>query len=216
VANIPLLLGHRGSRVSASVRENSLPAFDLALQHGCDGFEFDVRLTADGSAIVCHDAKFQGHSIAEGTAAQFRDLPLLDDVMARFSKRAFLDIELKVPGLAQHVMAALREHIPERAYVVSSFLPHVLVEVRNRDESIPLGIICDRKLPPWQELPIEYLIPHASLITRALVREAHDAGKVLFAWTVNDKSSMLRLADWGVDGIISDNTELLVRTLKPG
>jgi len=48
------------------------------------------------------------------------------------------------------------------------------------------------------------------------VREAHDAGKVLFAWTVNDKASMLRLADWEVDGIISDNTELLVRTLRPG
>ena len=38
----------------------------------------------------------------------------------------------------------------------------------------------------------------------------------LFAWTVNEKASMFRLADWGVDGIISDKTELLVRTLKPG
>ncbi len=214
--NIPLLLGHRGARVSASVRENSLPAFDLALQHGCDGFEFDVRLTSDGYAVVCHDAQFQGSSIAEGPIAKFRDLPLLEDVMARFSKRAFLDIELTIPALAQHVLAALREHIPERGYVVSSFLPDVLVEMRLCNESIPLGIICARQLPRWQDLPIEYLIPHASLITPALVREAHDAGKILFAWTVNDKASMLHLADWGVDGIISDDTELLVRTLKPG
>jgi len=63
--------------------------------------------------------------------------------VARFSKRAFLDIELKVPSLAQQVVTALREHIPERGYAVSSFLADVLVEVREYDESIPLGIIAN-------------------------------------------------------------------------
>ena len=36
----------------------------------------------------------------------------------------------------------------------------------------------------------------------------------IFVWTVNDPEAMLRLAAWGVDGIISDDTELLVRTLR--
>ncbi len=39
----PLLLGHRGAKSYAP--ENTIEAFELALQHGCDGFEFDVRLT---------------------------------------------------------------------------------------------------------------------------------------------------------------------------
>ena len=49
---IPLLLGHRGARVGKSIPENTLASFDLALASGCDGFEFDVRLTADGQAVV--------------------------------------------------------------------------------------------------------------------------------------------------------------------
>ena len=42
----------------------------------------------------------------------------------------------------------------------------------------------------------------------------HNAGKNLLTWTVNDPDVMLRLADWGVDGIISDETELLVQTFR--
>ncbi|MCU1303492.1 MAG: glycerophosphoryl diester phosphodiesterase, partial [Candidatus Sulfotelmatobacter sp.] len=54
MANHPLLLGHRGVRAEKSIPENSLPSFDLALAQGCDGFEFDVRLSADGQAVICH------------------------------------------------------------------------------------------------------------------------------------------------------------------
>jgi glycerophosphoryl diester phosphodiesterase len=56
----PLLLGHRGTCRSASVRENTFNAFNLALTRGCDGFEFDVRLTADRVAVVCHDPEYRG------------------------------------------------------------------------------------------------------------------------------------------------------------
>jgi glycerophosphoryl diester phosphodiesterase len=45
-----------------------------------------------------------------------------------------------------------------------------------------------------------------------LVQEAHDAGSKLLVWTVNDVKAMLLLADWGVDGIISDDTKLLAQT----
>jgi glycerophosphoryl diester phosphodiesterase len=50
------------------------------------------------------------------------------------------------------------------------------------------------------------------LVTRKLVDEVHSAGKKLLTWTVNDSKAMLRLADWKVDGIISDDTQLLVAT----
>jgi glycerophosphoryl diester phosphodiesterase len=101
--------------------------------------------------------------------------------------------------------------------VVSSFLAEVLLDLNTRDGSIPLGIICDepRQLQRWRNLPVHYVIPQYPLITPELVQEIHGAGKTLFAWTVNDRRPMLRLADWGVDGIISDETELLVKTLRP-
>jgi glycerophosphoryl diester phosphodiesterase len=210
----PLLLGHRGARSSVSVNENTVASFDLALQHGCDGFELDVRLTACGRALICHDQVVQGITVAQAQCHQLPDLPIVQDILARYAKQAFLDIELKVPGLDSQLLLALQAHPPERGYVVSSFIPEVLTELRLRTGEITLGLICERQkqLERWRELPVQYVILHSSLITRDLVEELHDAGKSLIAWTVNDHPSMLRLAEWGVNGIISDDTELLVRT----
>ncbi|MBZ5574148.1 MAG: glycerophosphodiester phosphodiesterase [Acidobacteriia bacterium] len=209
----PLLLGHRGARASRRARENTPASFDLALEQGCDGFEFDVRLTACGRAVICHNASVKGVAVAKAGCAQLKSLPLLEEVLARYATRAFLDIELKVPSLESQLLVALREHPPERGYVVSSFLPEVVSQLRLRSASVPLGIICDQKkqLDHWRKLPVEYVIPHRSLITKRLVEEVHKAGKMLLAWTVNDKPSMLRLADWKVDGIISDQTERLAQ-----
>ena len=209
----PVLLGHRGARSSASVTQNTVASFDAAIEHGCDGFEFDVRLTGCGRALICHDSAVRGITVAKAKSHQLGDLPVLQDILARYANSAFLDIELKVPGLDSQLLVALQEYPPQRGYVVSSFLPEVLTELRLRSGDIALGLICEQRkqLERWRELPVEYVIPHFSLVTHDLVKELQDAGKMLIAWTVNDQTSMLRLAEWGVNGIISDDTELLVR-----
>ena len=214
MSDLPLLLGHRGSRASTSVQENTPASFDLALEHGCDGFEFDVRLTGSGRSVVCHDPKIDGISVAQANAVQLVHLPVLEDVLQRYRQRAFLDIELKVAGLESKVLNSLRECRLEDDYVVSSFLPEVVMEVKTRSAKVQAGIICDkpRQLAGWRESTVEYVIPHYSLVTPKLVEEVHSAGKKLFTWTVNDRKRMLRLAEWGVDGIISDDTQLLVET----
>jgi glycerophosphoryl diester phosphodiesterase len=104
----------------------------------------------------------------------------------------------------------------EENYVVSSFLPQVVMELKIRSARVQTGIICDKpkQLAGWRKLTVEYVIPHSSLVSRKLVQDVHSAGRKLFTWTVNDRKAMLRFADWGVDGIISDETELLVRTFR--
>jgi len=212
----PLLLGHRGLRSrSFSVRENTIAAFDLALQHGCDGFEFDVRLTADNHAVICHGPKFAGITIVRATASRLRILPRLEDVLERYASRAFLDIELKVPGIESQLLYKISKFPPQRGYVVSSFLPDVLIDLRRLSSSVPLGIICEtrKQLSIWRDLQVQYVIAHERLITPELLRDAHGAAKAVFAWTINKKPSMIRLANSGVDGIVSDKTDLLVATL---
>jgi glycerophosphoryl diester phosphodiesterase len=214
MSHLPLLLGHRGARATSLVRENTHASFDLALEHGCDGFEFDVRLTNCGRALVCHDPKVEGITVSDATANQLLDLPVFEDVLQRFGQRAFLDMELKVPGLESKVLDSLREYRMEEDYVVSSFLLEVVKELKTRSEKVQTGFICDKpaSLAAWRESRAEYLIPKHSLVTRKLVDEVHSAGKKLLTWTVNDSKAMLRLADWKVDGIISDDTQLLVAT----
>jgi glycerophosphoryl diester phosphodiesterase len=143
-------------------------------------------------------------------------LPLLESVFERYAHRAFLDIELKVPGLESCVLNLISNFPPQRGYVVSSFLPDVLINLRALSQTVPLGIICEtrKQLSVWRDLPVQYVIAHEGLIAAELIRDAHQTGKAVFAWTVNKKSSMIRLANFGIDGIISDKTDLLVHTLN--
>lgn len=206
----PLLLGHRGARGEKSIPENTLASFDLAMASGCDGFEFDVRLTADGQAVVCHDAKVHGIDIAQ-SSLQDLNLPLLREVLTRYRCSAFFDIELKVSGLEAITADLLRQHEPARGFVVSSFLPEVLQSIHELDETIPLGLICETRaqLNRWLQLPVEYVIPHSTLVRQDLIAKIKAAGKKIFVWTVNVPADMKRFAQWGVDGIISDDPKLL-------
>ena len=231
----PLLLGHRGARASRHIAENTLASFELCLQHGCDGFEFDVRRSADGEAVICHDQKHKGLEIAK-TSAKILALPTLEEVLQEFFSRAFLDIELKVTGLEQQTIAALLKHPPQKEYVVSSFLPDVLSRFHDLDASVPLGLLCEhrdqlrmeRLGPPrvWQraippggapgsplEGPATWVIPRVDLVDQALVKDFHAVGKKIMVWTVNRGEKIRQLSGWGVDAIISDETERVAQVV---
>jgi glycerophosphoryl diester phosphodiesterase len=210
----PRLLGHRGARALKSIPENTIASFDRALADGCDGFEFDVRLTEDEEAVVCHDAKISGYDVSRTMAKQLSQLPRLRDVLQRY-RDSFLDIELKVKGLERITLDLFLRHKPRRGFVVSSFQPGSLKSVRTLDATVPLGLICESKtqLRLWNELPVEYVIPQHDLVDPELVRKIKGAGKKVIVWTVNDPADMQRFAEYSVDGIISDDTSLLCRTL---
>jgi glycerophosphoryl diester phosphodiesterase len=212
---IPPLLGHRGARAFRHIPENTLASFELCLEQGCDGFEFDVRLSADGQAVICHDATVGGMEIKK-TASNSLPLPALEDVLRQFAGRAFLDVELKVTGLEARTLAELRNHPPQKGYVVSSFLPEVLTAMHDLDPAIPLGFLCDTEdqLRGWRQTPAEWVIPQFELADRELIELVHAAGKRIMVWTVNRAERMREFKEWGVDAIISDETELLVRSLR--
>ena len=208
-------MGHRGARAFRQIPENTLASFELCLRHGCDGFEFDVRLSADGQAVICHDATVGGMKI-ENAASKSLPLPTLEDVLRQFAQRAFLDIELKVAGLEAQTLAELRKHPPKKGYVFSSFLPDVLTAIHDLDPAIPLGFLCETRnqFRSWCEMPAEWVIPQFKLADGKLVELVHAAGKRIMVWTVNRAKRMREFAEWGVDAIISDETELLVRSLR--
>ena len=218
----PLLLGHRGARLG--VPENSFAAFDKALGDGCDGFEFDVRLTADFHCVICHDPGLFGFDLAGTGFAELqaacaqpprrgggRELCTLEEVLARYASRAYLDIELKVCGAEAAAVALLKQFPALSGAVVSSFLPSVITSFAELDPTASLGLIFDdpKALRQWDSLPVSHLMPRYKLIDRVLMNEFHAAGKQVFAWTVNHEREMRRLAELGVDGLISDDTRLL-------
>jgi glycerophosphoryl diester phosphodiesterase len=225
VAKCPLLLGHRGMRPRGlrrllpwSPAENSLPAFQWALSRGCDGFELDVHSTRDGRSVVWHDPVWKGRIIATTDYASLlgpngAKLACLEDVLRQFGHQAYIDIELKVLVSEETVAAGLKTYPPQCGFIVSSFLPNVLERLHKVDSQIPLGYICDKVgIHLWRELPIKVLLPRHDLIEPQLIAAAQGQGLQIMTWTVNSPGRMRQLANWGVDGLISDYPELLYQT----
>jgi glycerophosphoryl diester phosphodiesterase len=221
-----LLLGHRGCR--GAFTENTFAAFDHALDAGCDGFELDVRRTADGTAVVWHDARLGGRFISrqefEGlrerclTAGKLPRRPALalcalEAVLRRYMHVAWMDIEVKVRGVESQVVELVRRYRPARGFVISSFLRPVLVELHRMDPGLPLGLIFDRMpgAKVWRAMPVEYMKPSARLVTAARVRQFHAEGMKVLTWTVNEAAEMRRLSEAGVDGMIGDDPVGLAR-----
>ncbi len=207
----PLLLGHRGAKKYA--QENTRDAFELCLAHRCDGFEFDVRLTGDEHAVCCHDPVWDDAVVAD-SALQTLGLMSMGDTF-EYSD-AFLDIEMKVPGIVPRFAQELRVLAPEQT-LISSFLPEVVAEAQLFVPNIPHGLICrtPEQLAKLGHCDPDVLIAHKTITTPELIDATHAAGKRIFVWTVNDREEMLRLADLGADGILSDDTKLLAETLRP-
>ncbi len=223
--NRPLLLGHRGCRVSR-FPENSMSAFRHALTCGLDGFEFDLRVSADGRLVCIHDDAIGGclvsdtpyHELYKGYLKfrrnQGEPIPCLQDVLREFGPSAFLDIELKVSDLEKPVLNLLKRY-PAQRFVVSSFLAEVVLDIGEANPQIPLGFIFDDVigLRAYANLPVAYLMPRHDLLSKELVEAFHRDGYKVLAWTVNRPAEMKRLAEWGVDGLISDDPVLLGQTM---
>jgi glycerophosphoryl diester phosphodiesterase len=199
-----------------------MAAFDLALEHGADGFEFDVRCTGNNKLVLCHDPRLNRLAVRKHTLKQLRaslaagpKLPCLEDVLDRYGRSAFLNIEVKVRGAEPFIARAVKR-ARLKHYFISSFLPSVIRTLHGLEPALVLGTLAQTRwqLRRWRILPASYVVPHYRLLSRRLVRKLHDAGKTVITWTVNHPLQMRRAADLGVDGIISDDTQLLVQTFK--
>jgi glycerophosphoryl diester phosphodiesterase len=235
----PLVIAHRGA--SRERPENTLAAFERALELGVDGVELDVHLTRDGHPVVIHDERLDrttdgsgpvgDHTLAElrrldagawfDAAYRGERIPTLAEVLERVGRHPLLiNIELKTdriayPGLERRVGAILeRAGCVERA-VVSSFRPATLRKIREAAPSVRIGLLYARPLiaPVRKALRLgaTSLHPPHFLTPASLVRRAHGSGLRVFCWTVNDLAVAHRLIAAKVDGLITDDPATLVR-----
>lgn len=210
--NNVLILGHRGA---AELPENTIPSFDKALVNGAHGFELDVRQTADHKLVVIHGSVAGSKSVQSSTYDEIRNLengfevPLLEEVLKRFAKTAYLDIELKLAGFEEAAVELLRAYADPERTLISAFDTDSLAKVQDLFPELQLGYIYNRTQDEEarHNCSIEVVIPQFRLASRELIAEVHDEGLKVFAWTVNDENEIERLLELGVDGIISDYPE---------
>jgi glycerophosphoryl diester phosphodiesterase len=217
---VALLLGHRGSPHEA--RENTLESFYAALAAGLDGLELDIHRTKDGVLAVCHDFLVAGYAIQHLTWAELQILapwvPRIEavfDLADQFPKTK-LNLELKshpeiFDGREQALSEALKSWSGRERCWVSSFDPLALLRL-SRLTSVELGLLYYRPeiLDLLPSLPVQAVHPHVSLLTQQQVEEFKTQGLAVHTWTVNESSTVKKLQNWGVDGIIGDFPQILL------
>jgi glycerophosphoryl diester phosphodiesterase len=166
------IVAHRGA--SAEATENTLAAFDRAIELGADMIEFDVRRAPDGRLVISHDP-----------IRKLAELPTLEDTLRLTQGRIQLDVELKEPGCERDSIELLLRYFPLKDFCVTSFLEPTLRETRAINPAIRTGLIFAK----WDEsVRTACLSPEVDVLVAhyRLLHQAEQIGKPLFVWTVDD------------------------------
>jgi glycerophosphoryl diester phosphodiesterase len=226
-----LVIGHRGA--SAAHPENTLAAFQGAIDQGADGVELDVRRTADGALALCHDEVLpDGRAVVEVQQAELPPaVPVLAQALDVCRPLAVVNVEIKNwpadgdfdPGeqLAADVVALLeaRDELADGRILVSSFHLPTIDRVRGLAPGLATGWLL------WLAEDLGPLVdqaaaaghvavhPHHAFVDAALVDRAHDAGLALNTWTCDDPERIRWLADLGVDAVITNVPDVALEAL---
>jgi len=241
----PIILAHRGDLAHAP--ENTLPAFQQALQKGADGVELDAKLTSDGHVIVIHDSTVDRTTDGTGRVASFTleairkldagkwfnekftgtKVPLLEEVFEIVGKDKMINIELTnyyfTPrdGLVVKVCELIKRHNNQSQILFSSYLPSNLKIAAQTLPEIPRGLLAMRGLVGlWARSfgfmfgDYQALHPHISNASKEQVQRAHRIKRRVHVWTANTPEEINQLKEWGADGIITDDPQIVVHTLR--
>ncbi|MBM3747521.1 MAG: glycerophosphodiester phosphodiesterase [Acidobacteria bacterium] len=250
--------GHRGAR--AVLPENTLPAFEHALEVGADVLELDLAVTRDNVLVVSHDPVLNAQ-ICRGPKAgavvraltleelhrydcgslrnpQFPQqqpipgtrIPTLDEVLALASRGGFhFNLETKSfpdrpeytpppEEFARLVVEAVRGRGLAARVIVQSFDFRTLHAVKRLAPEIRLSALWSKGERDFVSIAREagagIVSPQLKLVSSAQVRQAHQAGLKVVAWTANTPEEWDRLIAARVDGIITDDPAALIRHLR--
>jgi glycerophosphoryl diester phosphodiesterase len=235
------IIAHRGGMGVAP--ENTLGAFASAREAGAEAFECDVRLTADGHVVVCHDAtvdrttgssgaicamdlvtlralnaaaRWDGHDVGE------QQVPLLAEMLDAFPSTAVI-IELKTASVALPAIEIVKRAGAAKRVVFGAFEDAALIAPRTAGMAT---------LASKSELI--RLLPHALVGARAsgvpfaaismsptyhnvpmpLGGFARSTGVPVHVWTVNSATDARRFWNRGAQGIVTDYPAIMVATRK--
>ncbi|MEO6397325.1 MAG: glycerophosphodiester phosphodiesterase [Tepidiformaceae bacterium] len=227
----PLVIGHACAAGEAPA--NTLAGVRACLDAGAEAMEIDVQLCAAGAAVLMHDetvdrttnltGPVRGLSLAALQAADAGDgepVPTLDQVFALVAGRLTVMCELKAtPGEAEHdqrcvdaVIAAIEKHGAKSWAAIHSFNPEMVLRARSTEPRVSAAIISPNVYGEGIDRLLEAVLKRngqaASIqhdcVTRELVLKAKRRQLTVWTWTADSEAHWSRVADAGVDGIITN------------
>ena len=224
--------GHRG--FSGRYPENTMLAFEKALEAGCEGIELDVHLTRDHQLVIIHDETIDRTSDKTGWVKDmtygelcqadfsyrcrgqvpFQRIPTLREYFTLVKDRDIVtNIELKTgvweyPGIERAVWQLIQEFHLEDRVLISSFNHNSVLRMKALAPSLPCGFLTETWiLDPGQYVAshgVEAYHPQFYMVTPEERQSLRDHGIKINTWTVNEDKDILRMIEAQVDGIISN------------
>jgi glycerophosphoryl diester phosphodiesterase len=215
------VIAHRGA--SLERRENSLPAFERAIELGADFVELDVQVTSDGALVVFHDLDLDRLTTLRGplrrrALAELREhgIPTLEQVIELARGRIGVMAELKSPQLyRRHDVIGRTAALLGPDDALLSFSRRALLEARSRRPTLRLvqhvGYGVSLRAAAGHAWAVGI---HDPRVTRRGLRRARELGLETTVYTVNDARRMRALAAMEVGGVFTDDPALLRQTLR--
>lgn len=222
-------IGHRGAK--GHLAENTLESIEKAIQLGVDMIEVDVHRCKSGELVVIHDFTLDRTTNGSGEISQHTlkelkslkvendyEIPLLTEVLDAIQGKCGINIELKGPNTAIGVCEIVQEYVEEKGWayndiIVSSFQVNELFQVYEKNKNIPIGVLSKARVVDAivlaKQLNAKAIHPALGIVTQKNIEKAQREGFKVTVWTVNDPKAILRMKEFGVDGIISDFPDLL-------
>jgi glycerophosphoryl diester phosphodiesterase len=231
----PMVVAHRGASIEQP--ENTIEAFEAAIELGADAVEFDVRMTADGHAVVMHDPDVSRTTegdglVSEMTLEEIRKLgvPTLEEALGCLAGRAAADIEIKnLPGepdftperepAVEATLDALDAVGFPGQVIVSSFNPASIAHSRALRPDVPTGLLTEYEVDAKEALVRArsqghpWVLPFVSKVLDAeygFAERVHGSGSLLGVWIADDPDTARRLFELGVDAVATNDPRAIV------
>lgn len=227
--NKVILIAHRGA--SSIAPENTLIAFQKAIELKADFIEFDVLESKDGEIVVTHDeeiSRLTGESgfvrdlsLEELKTYDFGDgekIPTLQELIEITIDKINLNCEIIVEGISNKVINIFKKYDLTDSVIISSFKHQELLKFQKIDPTVKLAFLEHNKYErpcswdkkeQWLQFCIDNNLfainPFYPLVNQQFVDIAHDNNIKVFPFTVDSGLSMRNLIKFGVDGIITND-----------
>jgi glycerophosphoryl diester phosphodiesterase len=204
--------------------ENTLAAFEAAIQAGADGIEFDVRLTRDGAPVIIHDQTlYRTHGVRRRVddmsldELNKLDVPSLEQVFQLFQANKlmlYLEMKDRQIQIAEACCRLVREYGLKDRVIFECFEHSVLQNVKQIDPTF--------KTAPLFQPPAAFILKkalaaeadeialHHRLTNKRLVQNARDAGLKVATWTVDDPAWVKYAKETGIEALITNNPAVLL------
>ena len=230
----PLVISH--AACGGHAPENTLAGIRKAIELGAEAIEIDVQASSDGEPVLMHDLTVERTTNGKGGVAvlslkRLRELdaggepvPTLSEVLELTKGRVLLVMEIKAPGIEQHVARVVHQSRALDDVMAWSFFPQALEGMRREEPSMPCALlVAGESMTKWQEmrsralkLGVQGVSMFCTLINERVVEDCRRSGLALYAWTPDGKKEIARLLKLGVDGICSNFPDKVVAVLAEG